>query len=268
MWHVSAFYESRTGTTTFTTVNALSEEVLTTSGADLTISPTYTDIIAAFATLSNVTDVITGAQLSAPSLRATSLLDLPILRVIAAGSTYTPGFPFQANMFLNGLQKPRKLVGGEKLNLLVESSAATAADLISGVVMMGDGNYANPYAGLPVETIEFTTSTAAVANTWTAQSITASQTLHAGKYAIVGMESYLTTGKAARIVPNLGDVGRPGCFPTDRAVAGHGLPHFRLGNMGIYTHFTNENLPRIEVFSTAADTAATTHHYMDILKVG
>lgn len=267
-WHCGAYYESRTGTTAFTPVAALAEDVLKTNGDDLSILSPWLDVIAAFATLSNVTDVITGARLSAASLRGQSLIELPVLRVIAAGSTYTPGFPFQANLFLNGMQRPRTLRPNDKLNLEVESSAATAADLISGVVMLGDGNYANPYAGQPVETIEFTTSDAAVANTWTRQALTPSQTLVPGKYVILGMESYLTTGKCARLIPNQGDIGRPGVFPVDRAVAGHGMVNFRLGNMGVFTGFDSESVPNAEVFSTAADTAATTHHYFDLLRVG
>ena len=267
-WHCGAYYESRTGTTTYTPVAALAEDVLTTSGDDLNILSPYLDIIASFATLSNATDLITGAQLSAASLRGRSLAELPNLRVIAAGSAYTPGFPFQANLHMNGMQSPRRLIPNDKLNLLVRSTAATAADLISGVVMLGDGNYANPYAGQPIETIEFSTADAAVANTWTSQALTPTQTLVPGKYVIVGMESKLTTGKCARIIPNQGDVGRPGCFPTDLAVAGHGLANFRMGNMGVYTGFSSESVPRAEVFSTAADTAATTHHYFDLVKVG
>ncbi len=275
MWDTIAYYESRAGTTTHTPVAGLADDTHSVNGDDITIPTKYLDIISTFAALSNATDVIDGFQLSSPSLRATSLLDNPILRVIAAAGAYTPGFPFQANMYLNGLQAPRKLTAGEKLNALVRSSAATAADLISAVVMLGDGNYANPLAGQPVETLEFTTATPAVANTWTTQALTPSQTLRAGRYAVVGMEVYSTTGKCGRLIPKEDNsifpgsgVARPGVYPVDRAVAGHGLPHFRLGNMGILCTFTQDALPSGEMFATAADTAATTHYYLDIAKIG
>lgn len=268
------YYEDRTGTTSYTPVAALADDVHSTNGDDVTVPTKYIDIVASMATLSNATDLINGFQLSSPSLRATTLLDNPILRKIAAGSTFIPGFPLQVNDFLNGVQGVRRLTPGEKLNALVRSTAATANDLISAVVMLGDGNYSNPLAGQPIETIECAVSVSA-ANAWTTQTLTPAQTLRAGRYAIVGMESKSTTGKCARLImkednaifPGQG-VGRPGVFPYDGAVAGHGLARFRLGNVGVLGTFTQDALPNQEMFSTAADTAATTYTYLDVVKIG
>lgn len=264
-----AFYEDRTGTTTYTGVAALADDVHTVSGDDVTVPSGFQQVIAAWATLSNATDVISGAQIQSPSLRATTQLELTTLNYVAAGSAYAAPAPYPyITNFLEGVQAPRTLVAGEKMNLFVESSAATANDLISGAVMLGDGNYSNPYAGMPVETIRFTATGAAVANTWTTQTLAPqTQSLRAGRYAIVGMYSKLTTGKVARLILREGGVARPGCFPTAPLAASEGLSLFRHGNLGVWGTFTHDNVPAAEVFCLTTDTAATTRHYLDIVKI-
>lgn len=269
---VVCFYEDRTGTTTFTPVAALADDVHTVSGDDVTVPFGYQQVINAWATLSNATDIISGAQVQAPSLRATSNIELTSLNVVAAGSAYAAPTPYpRINNFLLGYQSPRTLVAGEKMNMYVRSSAATANDLISGCVMLGNGDYSNPYVGMPVETLEFTAGAAAVANTWTTQTLApTNQSLRAGRYAIVGMASFLTTGKVARLIMKEGGVARPGCYPVNGAAAGvdgEGLPQFRQGNMGVWGTFTHDNVPSAEVFCLTTDTAATTRHFLDIVKI-
>lgn len=266
---VIAYYEDRTGTTTFTPVAALADDVHSVSGDDVTVPFSFNQVVNSWATLSNATDVITGAQIQAPSLRASSNIEMNVLNYVAAGSAFAAMTPYpHITNFLDGLQSPRVLVPGEKMNLYVRSSAATANDLISGAIMLGDGNYGNPYAGMPVETLEFTAGAAAVANAWTTQTLTpTNQTLHAGRYAIVGMESKLTTGKVARLILKEGGVYRPGCYPTAPLAASAGLKMFRQGNLGVWGTFTHDNIPSAEVFCLTTDTAASTRHYLDIVKI-
>jgi len=267
---VVGYYEDRTGTTTFTPVAALADDVHTVSGDDITVPSGFQQVMAAYAVLSNATDVLNGAMIQSPSLRATSNIEIVDYDYIAAGSAYTPvaaAAPIFEN-FLAGVQSPRTLVAGEKMNFYVRSSAATANDLISAAVFLGDGNYKNDYFGLPVETLEFTASAAAVANTWTTQALSpTNQTLRAGRYAIVGMHSKSTTGKVARLILKEGGVQRPGCLMTGNLYRSRGAPLFRQGNLGVWGTFTHDNPPSAEAWALTTDAAATFHHYLDIVKI-
>jgi hypothetical protein len=256
-----AFYESRTGTTALSEVAALADQHVAVNGDNITVPPSWNQILAAWAGMSNATDTLVSARLSAPSMRDKTLLDLANLEAIAAGGTLEPSSPTPLNVFLD---RTVQLVSGEFLNLLMAATGTTAANLCTGVVFLGDGNYNNPYAGQPIQTVRATAATTLVANAWTACTLTLDQQLQAGRYAIVGMRAQSAGAKAARLVMQE-TAARPGVIAYDsNGDIEH--PMFRSGHMGLFGTFVHTAIPQVEFLSLSADTAETV--WLDIVKIG
>ena len=261
MFTTIAFYESRAGTTALSEVAALADQHVAVNGDNVTVPPSWNQIIAAWSAMSNATDTLVAARLSAPSMRDKTLLDLANLEAIAAGGTAEPTSPTPLNVFVD---RPVQLVSGEFLNLLQASTGTTAANLCSGVVFLGDGNYSNSLAGKQIQTVRATSATTLTANAWTACTLTLDQQLQAGRYAIVGMRAQSAGAKAARLVMQE-TPARPGCIAYDsNGDIEH--PMFRSGHMGVWGTFVHTAIPQVEFLSLSADTAETV--YLDIVKIG
>lgn len=261
MFTTIAFYESRAGTTALSEVAALADQHVAVNGDNVTVPPSWNQIIAAWSGMSNATDTLVAARLSAPSMRDKTLLDLANLEAIAAGGTLEPTAPTPLNVYVD---RPVQLVSGEFLNLLQASSGTTAANLCTGVIFLGDGNYGNSLAGKPIQTVRATSGTTLTANAWTACTLTLDQQLQAGRYAIVGMRAQSAGAKAARLVMQESPA-RPGCIAYDsNGDIEH--PMFRSGHMGVWGTFVHTAIPQVEFLSLSADTAETV--YLDIVKIG
>lgn len=258
---VVAFYESRAGTTALSEVAGLADQHVAVSGDNITVPPNWNQIIAAWAGMSNATDVLVSARLSAPSMRDKTLLDLANLEAIAAGSTLEPSSPTPINVYLG---RPIQLTSGEFLQAQQAANGTTAANLCTVLVWLGNGNYVNPYAGKNIQTVRATSSTTLTANAWTACTLTLDQQLQAGKYAIVGMRAQSAGAKCARLVMQETSA-RPGVIAYDsNADLEH--PMFRNGNMGVFGTFVHTAIPQVEFLSLSADTSETV--YLDIVKIG
>ncbi|MBP2029751.1 hypothetical protein J2755_000671 [Methanohalophilus levihalophilus] len=256
-----AFYESRAGTTALSNVAGLEDTHVAVNGDNITVPPRWNQLIAAWGGMSNATDVLVAARLSSPSLRKTSLVDLANLEAIAAGGALQPSSPTPIDIFL---QRAVQLVSGEFLNYLQASDGTTAANLCTAVVFLGDGNYGNPYAGRPIQTVRATSSTTLTANKWSACTLTLDQQLESGSYAIVGMRAQSAGAKAARLIMQE-TPARPGCIAYDsNADIEH--PMFRNGNLGVWGTFVHTAIPQVEFLSLSADTSETV--FLDIVKIG
>ena len=256
-----AYYEDRTGTTALSEVAGLPDQHVAVSGDNVTVPPQWNQIIAAWAGMSNATDVLVSARLSAPSMRDKTLLDLANLEEIAAGGTLEPSSPTPINVYLS---RPVQLVSGEFLQAQQASDGTTANNLCSVIVWLGDGNYVNQYAGKPIQTVRATSATTLTANQWTACTLTLDQQLNAGKYAIVGMRAQSAGAKAARLVMQE-TPARPGVIAYDsNADIEH--PMFRNANMGVFGTFVHTAIPQAEFLSFSADTEETV--FLDIVKIG
>jgi len=255
------FYESRTGVAALANVAGLADQHVAVSGDNITVPPTWNQIIAAWGAMSNATDTLVAARLSAPSMRERTLLDLANLEAIAAGGTVEPSSPTPINVYLDN---PIQLVSGEMLQYFQQSSGTTAANLCHAVVFLGDGNYTNPYKNLPIQTIRATGATTLTANAWTAVTLTPDQQLQAGRYAILGMRAESAGAQCARLVLQE-TAARPGCIAYDS----HGdieHPIFRRGNMGVWGTFVHTAFPQVEMVSLSGDTSETV--FLDIVKIG
>jgi len=254
------FYESRAGVAALAEVAGLADQSVAVNGDNITVPPRNTQIIAAWAGMSNAADVLVSARLSAPSMRSRTLLDMAALEAIAAGGTLEPSSPTPLNVYLN---KPIQLTPGEFLNHLQESDGTTAANLCTAIVILGDGQYGNPYAHLPIQTVRATATTTLTANAWSPCVITLDQQLEAGTYAIIGMRAQSAGAKAARLILQE-TASRPGVIAYD-SNADIESPIFRNGNIGVFGTFTHNSIPQVEFLSLSADTVETV--MLDIVKI-
>lgn len=254
------YFESRAGTTVLSEVAGLADQSVNVRNDNIVVPSDCNQLIGAFASMSNATDTLVAARLSAPSMRTNLLLDLPVLNVPAAGGNNEPANPAPINVLLG---RPVQLVSGEFLQALEQSDGTTAANLCLVLAWLGNGSYANPYKGYNVMTVRATAAQTLVANAWTAGVITLDQQLAAGTYAVIGMRASSAGLVAARIIfSNSGN--RPGCLACD-SLQDVGHPIFRSGNMGVWGTFVHTNTPQIEFLSVSADTAETV--FFDLVKI-
>jgi hypothetical protein len=109
-----------------------------------------------------------------------------------------------------------------------------------------------------------TSTTAAVANTWTTMSFTLEQSLPTGTYAIVGSEHISAHGIAHRVVfPNM--IFRPGSLSHQSV---NDIQDIRLltRRLGSYGTFVNTAPPLVDVFCSAAD--ASHEFYFQLVPIG
>ncbi len=262
---LGAFYESRAGTAALTNVAALADAILRASGDNITIPPSFNQLMAAYAAASIATaGVLNGAQLQAPSMRkigSGTYKSLSRYEVLAAAAVLEPTDPTPIEVF----NPPVPLDSGEDLTAHESASTTnTAKSLLA--FWLGDGNYVNPYPNIPIDTIKLTGTTTLTANAWSSVALTLDQNLASGRYAILGMRAIAAGAHLARIVSNVpGYINRPGCIAYD-VEDDIENSMFRNGNMGVWTEFNSNAIPQVEFLSDSADTAETV--YWDVVRIG
>lgn len=109
-----------------------------------------------------------------------------------------------------------------------------------------------------------TSTTAAVADTWTQIAVTWQDSIPVGRYAVVGLEVQSANARAARLILE-NQYPRPGAIST---VAIGDMQHemFRMGGLGVWGYFNSVRMPNVEVFANAADAAHEV--YLDLTRVG
>lgn len=111
--------------------------------------------------------------------------------------------------------------------------------------------------------VKFTSSTAAVAFAWTLLSITLTQTLPEGIYAMIASELQSTTALAHRWT-FWGQFYRPG-FLSTTSFSNRQSSAVRSLQLGLAGRFSNVTLPNVETFCGAADASHT--GFMRVIKV-
>jgi hypothetical protein len=275
---------ARAGTVALQNVAGLPDTHVTVAGNNITVPAQCSKILAHYGCSNATVGSLTNAhQLSSPSLRATSLIDLPkfeICGVAAAAATLFPGNLADSTGAVDTLEPPVndfkeapvQLQPGEALQYLTSVDVAAVAELVRGIVFLTDGVLAQPFQGR-IETLAADGQNAAVAGVWSPTAIVFRQVLRAGTYAVVGFRANSTTGVAARLV--FGNQGpRPGVIvnpahgvgaAATKDVAG-GL--FRYGRLGVWGTFSHLNPPVVEILCAAADAAAVQHFTLDVIKIG
>lgn len=250
MFTLVGWSQSQDTSGVLTGVNALADPHVRVVSKDI-IVPTLNQLIGVYA----LGATISQAQLQSPSMRRIFNLDVRPIEIAANPKTYPA--------YLDLLPNPIHLQTDEALDAFVAETAA-GAELETVLAWLGDGNYGLP-AG-DVDTVRATGATTLVANAWTNVSLTFSQSLPAGRYAIVGCRGESTGLIAFRLV-GVGYNWRPGAI----GFASGGLvdePRFRAeayGKLGTWMEFAHNTPPTIDCLSTSADTSEVFH--LDLVKV-
>jgi hypothetical protein len=237
MFHTIAWFQSIDPAGVLTTINAVREETLFTSGLDIRV-PTALPFIIGAAALANDASAAR-AQIQSPSLRVFANLDIE--PVVAAAVFGEPA----ENLWHP--ESPIPVVADEALNFAVQSDPAAAAAHY-GLVWLADGAQ-QPVTG-QMFSVRATSAIAQVVGAWTNGNLVFSQTLPAGRYAIVGMRARTTDGVAARLVfPE--QLARPG-VPAINAIGDEDVYWHRYGRSGVFGQFPHTNPPTIDVLGGVA----------------
>lgn len=194
---------------------------------------------------------MTRAQLSAPSLRRTFLVEQAPFDIGAL-----PSSPYK---YITRDSDPIQLDGGEAIDAFITN---TASDRETVLAWLGPGPSKPDLR--PSFTMRVTATPTAVAGQWTNGSITFDQTLPAGRYDLVGARFRSTNLIAFRFV-FVGGTYRPGAvgYAASNILDN---PLWRDGNAGIWGNFAHNAPPTVDFLANAADASFTGE--IDLVYVG
>lgn len=156
--------------------------------------------------------------------------------------------------------RPLQLVAGENLSAEAQSDTTGAAFQWLLALFMDE---MRPMPNGPIRTMRFVNTATLTARAWTNITLTATEELAKGEYAVVGMRAVGASTIAARIVPR-GSIWRPGAICGDvHTYQDH--PMFRNGGLGEWARFPHDSIPTVDVLADLADT--DTDVFLDLVKV-
>jgi hypothetical protein len=195
---------------------------------------------------------ITQGQLQSPSLRKRTNIDVSPLDSADEPTSNPPHMPLWEN--------PIDLVPSEALNFFAAEDNAGAGDSACFVWLM---DKLDEIPDGPIFTVRCTNATTLTADVWTNGALTFTQTLPAGRYAVVGMRAESAGLRAARLVP-VGASHRPGVigFDTYQDVE----PEWaRNGGIGVFCEFEHNSPPTCDFMSLSADSAQVV--WLDLIQI-
>lgn len=230
-FHLAAWGQSSDLAGVLTAINAVQDQVLTTSGVDIRVPAALPFLVGHAALLGNATP--SRAQIQSPSLRALANLDIePIVGALVFGSP--------PEQMIHG-DSPIPLVANESINFAAQATGGLATENY-GLAWMADGPL-QPVKG-SIYSLRATAAITLSANTWVNGNLTFSQTLPAGTYQVVGMRARGINLVAARLV-FVGGMWRPGVAARD--ALGDLDPYAaRYGAMGVWGQFDSTTPPTID----------------------
>lgn len=247
MYHLGA-YTMALGVGTDIDVPALSDDILTIQNTHFVLSMPM-DLIAA----QIYSPLMDRAKLASPSMRQ---IAAPYIRPVFNGLTG----PTNPNIWLLD-SNPFRIQPFEEIQLLATSTIGAMTERAVGLIWLQMGMEPVP-AGNWIP-LRFTSTTAAVANTWSTITITFADTLPAGVYAMVLSEVFSTNAQAHRwIISN--QTLRPGLPSFINSISRHpyAISKGQFGKMG---QFRSNDLPRLQVLCNAAD--AVHSGYLSVVKI-
>ena len=240
MWHTSAYSASVTDGLTNAQVNALADNVLRIGSQNGFVMQQDMMLLTSWITPNNST----AARLLSPKLAQFGYLQLTPLQAAAkvANGLLVATWPYRPFTFRNQ----------EEVTAYVDTGGSSAAQ--ETIVACWSASI-DPIPTGEELTIKFTSTTAAVAYSWTLLTLTISQTLPEGAYTMLSSECQSTTAIAHRWT-FWGQFYRPG-MPSTVAYTDqkfNGVTDYRMGAMG---QFSNVTLPNLEVLCNTTDNSHT-----------
>lgn len=248
MFTLVGYSQSQIGNPGLLGVNALADPHIRVVAKDI-IVPAPNKLIGVY----GIGTTLVAAQLQSPTLRRVLNYDVRPVE----GATVPPNVA----RYIDLSKAQLSLSTDEAIDAFVTDTAA-GAEQDTVLIWLGDGTFSVP-AG-DIFSVKATGATTLVAYAWTNGSLTFTQTLPAGRYAVVGMRAESTGLIAARLV-FVGYQWRPGCIGFATSILQDVLP-FRQGDLGTWGEFQHNTPPTVDFLSSSADTAETI--ILDLVKVG
>lgn len=248
-WHTAAF-SSTVAATTKTQLNAVADSILRIDANNGFLMPADEMLLAAMA----VGGIVNEVDLESPKIIQTATAGTYVRQVNAAAEPpANPAVQYYGPQWLT-------LRGQEDLLCYAVNSAVTST-VTNCLIWITDLVEQLPPG--QIYTVKATSTTAAVAYTWTQLTYSLTAALPAGMYALVGSNHVSTTAIAHRWT-FYGQVFRPG-FPSSTALGNIQNDIFRLHLLGQAGTFAQYNLPGLEVFCVTTDASHTI--YLELVKI-
>jgi hypothetical protein len=239
MFHLAVFSASIASSAANQQVAAVADSVIAPAASGFLVPA----VINKLARVAAVGNLLVRAQLSSASIRQYTPIDIEPVNVGTA--IQSPA------AMLDWMDNPLPLDVDEELDAFVTNSAATATQTTLAAWFCDMA--IRPVLGR-VFSVQWTASQTLVANAWTACTITLSNGIPSGTFAIVGSRQTSAGALFHRFVPRGGSPYRPGGFSV-QANGQFPMASERYGKFGEWMRFTNTTPPQIEVFSGSADTS-------------
>lgn len=248
MYHLAAYYDTITNVTN-DPVNALQDDIITVQNNNF-LPPQDMYVPAAMILGSTALQ----ARLTSPSLR--QITPPQLLNINKAA------LPATDPNYVDYLTNPLLVRGLEELQLQVTGDS-TASTAVTGLVWLMDRPWPLSPMGDPI-TLLGTSTTAAVANTWTTVTYTLNDQLPTGLYEMHASFVCSTNAQAHRwIADNM--YWRPG-MPSSANPSTRQPLWCQPGVLGVMCQFRNTSLPRLQVLANGTDNAHTI--YMRVKRIG
>lgn len=248
-FHVAAMRASIANGITNGPLSAVNDNILSVNSAGQFLVPEKLQLRAASVGGIN----LTRTRINTPSLRYIALPYLAPINTAVA-------IPSPPNVFDAGENGPM-LPPADSIVLEATHSDA-APQVMYGVMFLRQG-FKPQTPGVEYR-IRLTATITGVVGSWASGSMTPDQTLPSGIYDINGLDAFGTNLLAARLIFPGGGY-RPGCIARNAALSiAH--PIWTSGALGCYGTFDSVNLPNLEVYVEAANSAQEV--YMDVVRTG
>lgn len=248
MFHLAAWAASL-GTTADTDITAATDDILTIQNSHFVLAQEM-KLIAALA----MSATLSRAKIASPTMRQ---IASPFIRPIRVAAT--PGD--NVNMWLLD-HSPFSIKPYEEIQVQATSAIAMGTEPFAAFAWLQDNFVPIPTGN--IIPLRFTSSTAAVSNTWTTLSLTFADTIPTGRYAAVLSECQSTNARAHRWIFS-NQVWRSG-FPSFTALSQR-LPYaIEKGQFGVMGYFNSNDLPRFQVFVNGTDNAH--EGYLHAVRIG
>ena len=202
-----------------------------------------------------------GAKMTQCRLQSPSLRRLANQRIAPVHTVALPLASVEIPRVFDYHLNPRTLDVAEALNAFCVNGAVTGNEEWVLIWLM---DVIAPLPAGEIFSIEGTLTVTGVKGNWVNGALTFSQTLPAGRYALVGMRSEDSAVVAARCVfPDI--AARPGCLGSV-SYAGADNPLFRQGRLGNWGEFEHDAPPSIDVLCNAAG-SVTPEIVFDLIQV-
>ncbi len=249
MAHHLCAYSVSISTTANTDMPAVADGVLTRGNNHFIPQVDYYMIAAAA-----MSATFNRARIISPSNRQ---IALPYIRPVIRAAT-----PGDDPNYASYIDYPFRIRGLEELAVEGTSDIAMGNEQATALLWLQD--QFEPVPRGDIFTLRGTSTTASVANTWTAITMTWEQTPPNGLYAIVGLQGFAATAVAFRLILE-NQILRPGCLAVT-SVGQKVPPIFTKGRVGLFGRFRATAMPQVETFNAGA---VSTHEvFLEFIRIG